>query len=69
MICGKDEETEKQEDEKKKMIVADRKIKEKVINIHQKWKQLETWSKDPKKSSETWFLQKEKIFREMLDLS
>ena len=50
------------------MIIADRKIREKVLYIQKKWKQLEKWSKNPKKSSETWFLQKEKIFKEMLDL-
>ena len=68
VISGKDQENDKHEEEKRKMIVADRKIKDKVLYIQKKSKQLDKWSKNPKKSSKTWFLQKEKLFKEMLDL-
>ena len=36
MITGKDQETEKIKDDRRKMIIDYRKIKEKVINIHYK---------------------------------
>ena len=56
-------------DEKKKMIVRDLFLQERVLGFWKEWEKLEKTSKWPDRAQKAWFVEKVDKFNDKLDLS